>query len=185
MIKSKHPKNDSVSTKLTRRQILKSTASAGALLIAPTIIPATVLGKDGAVPPSERIILGGIGIGGRGTFDLRMLLREPDVQCVAACDPQKSRLDATKNVIDSRYENSDCQTYRDIREFLALRTDIDAVLITTGDRWHAFDPRNNAPRVGRILIAHGRDAADVPLTHIFGPGTLSDFQVWADEAPPK
>lgn len=54
-----------------------------------------------------------------------------------------------------------------------------------GNRWHAFDPRNNAPRVGRILIAHGRDAADVPLTHIFGPGTLSDFQVWADEAPPK
>ncbi len=51
-----------------------------------------------------------------------------------------------------------------------------------GGRWRAFDPRNNAPRVGRILIAHGRDAADVPLTHIFGPGVLSDFRVWADEA---
>ena len=51
-----------------------------------------------------------------------------------------------------------------------------------GDRWHAFDPRNNAPRIGRILIAHGRDAADVPLTHTFGPGTLSEFRVWADEA---
>jgi len=35
----------------------------------------------------------------------------------------------------------------------------------------------------RILIAQGRDAADVPLTHIFGPGTLSDFRVWADEVP--
>ena len=42
-----------------------------------------------------------------------------------------------------------------------------------GGRWHTFDPRNNAPRIGRILIAHGRDAADVPLTHIFGPGTLA------------
>ena len=51
-----------------------------------------------------------------------------------------------------------------------------------GGRWHAFDPRNNAPRVGRILIAHGRDAADVPLTHIFGPGALTDFCVWAEEA---
>lgn len=52
-----------------------------------------------------------------------------------------------------------------------------------GDRWHVFDPRNNAPRIGRILIAQGRDAADVPLTHIFGPGVLSEFQVWAEEAP--
>jgi transglutaminase-like putative cysteine protease len=51
-----------------------------------------------------------------------------------------------------------------------------------GGRWHAFDPRNNAPRVGRILIATGRDAADVPLTHIFGPGTLASFKVWTDEA---
>jgi transglutaminase-like putative cysteine protease len=52
-----------------------------------------------------------------------------------------------------------------------------------GGRWHAFDPRNNAPRIGRILIAHGRDAADVPLTHSFGPNSLSGFRVWADEAP--
>jgi transglutaminase-like putative cysteine protease len=52
-----------------------------------------------------------------------------------------------------------------------------------GGRWHTFDPRNNAPRIGRVLIAHGRDAADVPLTHIFGPGTLSGFRVWAEQAP--
>ena len=52
-----------------------------------------------------------------------------------------------------------------------------------GDRWHAFDPRDNAPRIDRILIARGRDAADVLLTHIFGPGTLSGFRVWAEEAP--
>jgi transglutaminase-like putative cysteine protease len=52
-----------------------------------------------------------------------------------------------------------------------------------GGRWHMFDPRNNAPRIGRILIAQGRDAADVPLTHTFGPGTLSGFRVWADEVP--
>ncbi|ESW85052.1 transglutaminase family protein [Mesorhizobium sp. M1005] len=50
-----------------------------------------------------------------------------------------------------------------------------------GGRWHAFDPRNNAPRIGRILIASGRDAADVPLTHIFGPGALAGFKVWTDE----
>jgi transglutaminase-like putative cysteine protease len=54
-----------------------------------------------------------------------------------------------------------------------------------GGAWHAFDPRNNAPRIGRILIAYGRDAADVPLTHIFGPNILSAFQVWTEEAPPQ
>ena len=51
-----------------------------------------------------------------------------------------------------------------------------------GGRWHTFDPRNNASRIGRVLIAHGRDAADVPLTHVFGPSTLSGFRVWAEEA---
>ena len=50
-----------------------------------------------------------------------------------------------------------------------------------GGRWYTFDPRNNAPRYGRILIAQGRDAADVPLTHTFGPNTLVNFRVWTDE----
>lgn len=47
--------------------------------------------------------------------------------------------------------------------------------------WYVFDPRNNIPRIGRILIARGRDAADVPLSHSFGPNTLVGFKVWADE----
>lgn len=50
-----------------------------------------------------------------------------------------------------------------------------------GGRWWTFDPRNNAPRWGRVLIAQGRDAADVPLTHTFGPGNLVGFKVWTDE----
>lgn len=50
-----------------------------------------------------------------------------------------------------------------------------------GGRWHVFDLRNNALRIGRILIAQGRDAADMPLTHTFGPNTLTEFQVWTDE----
>jgi transglutaminase-like putative cysteine protease len=52
-----------------------------------------------------------------------------------------------------------------------------------GGRWHVFDPRNNAPRIGRVLIAYGRDAADVPLTHTFGPNMLTGFKVWTDELP--
>jgi transglutaminase-like putative cysteine protease len=50
-----------------------------------------------------------------------------------------------------------------------------------GGRWYTFDPRNNMPRIGRVLIARGRDAADVPITHTFGPNTLVSFKVWTDE----
>ncbi|WP_027174042.1 transglutaminase family protein [Methylobacterium sp. 10] len=50
-----------------------------------------------------------------------------------------------------------------------------------GGAWHVFDPRNNAPRRGRILVARGRDAADVPLTHTFGSNVLTKFRVWAEE----
>lgn len=49
------------------------------------------------------------------------------------------------------------------------------------NRWWVFDPRNNRRRTARILIARGRDAADVPLTQTFGPNTLTDFQVWTHE----
>jgi transglutaminase-like putative cysteine protease len=51
-----------------------------------------------------------------------------------------------------------------------------------GGEWHTFDPRNNEPRIGRVLIAYGRDAGDVPLTHIFGPNTLLNMRVWTEEA---
>jgi transglutaminase-like putative cysteine protease len=50
-----------------------------------------------------------------------------------------------------------------------------------GDRWYTFDARNNTPRIGRVLIARGRDACDVALSSTFGPNTLSSFKVWADE----
>ena len=50
-----------------------------------------------------------------------------------------------------------------------------------GGKWHAFDARNNAPRIGRILMAHGRDAADVALTTTFGVNQLSSFRVWTEE----
>ena len=50
-----------------------------------------------------------------------------------------------------------------------------------GGHWHTFDPRNNVPRIGRVLIARGRDAADVAITTTFGPNTLESFKVWTDE----
>jgi transglutaminase-like putative cysteine protease len=50
-----------------------------------------------------------------------------------------------------------------------------------GGAWHTFDPRNNVPRIGRVLIARGRDAADVAIATTFGPNTLEGFKVWTDE----
>lgn len=51
-------------------------------------------------------------------------------------------------------------------------------------RWHTFDPRNNIPRLGRIVVAYGRDAADVPLIHSFGQHVLQKFEVWTDRVDP-
>jgi transglutaminase-like putative cysteine protease len=48
-------------------------------------------------------------------------------------------------------------------------------------RWWTFDPRNNIRRIGRIVVARGRDAADVPLVNSFGPHLLKAFEVWTDE----
>lgn len=48
-------------------------------------------------------------------------------------------------------------------------------------RWYTFDPRNNTPRIGRVLIARGRDACDVAISSTFGPNTLTSFRVWTDE----
>lgn len=50
-----------------------------------------------------------------------------------------------------------------------------------GGKWHAFDARHNKPRTGRVVIARGRDATDVPMIHTFGPHTLAKFEVWTYE----
>ena len=53
--------------------------------------------------------------------------------------------------------------------------------VMVGNRWYTFDARHNKPRIGRIVIARGRDATDVPLLHSFGPHGLSTFRVWTYE----
>ena len=165
----------------TRRRFLKSTVATTAALSFPTIIPSSALGKDGAVPPSERIVMGGLGIGNRGTHDLNWMLPEADVQFVAVCDLQLRRREAVKNVVDNRYGNTDCKTYGDMREFLAERTDIDALLCATGDRWHAL-AAISAMRAGKdvysekpscMTIAEGQAVADTARRYkrIYQTGT--------------
>ncbi|MEZ6031597.1 MAG: Gfo/Idh/MocA family oxidoreductase [Planctomycetaceae bacterium] len=122
------------SSRVPRRRFLKSTAAAA--IMAPTIIPGTALGLNGAVAPSERVVVGGIGIGNRGTYDLGCFLEQKDVQFVAVCDVKETRRLAVKKIADEHHGNQDCKMYRDFRELLD-RSDIDAVLIATGPNWHA------------------------------------------------
>ncbi len=122
----------------TRRDALRLIAagSAAAAAAFPTIVPSRALGLDGAVAPSERITLGVIGIGPRCTYVLTSMLGLTDVRCLAIADVQRTRREAGKALVDKHYGNTDCELHRDFRELLA-RKDIDAVLIATGDRWHA------------------------------------------------
>jgi predicted dehydrogenase len=120
----------------TRRKFLEASALASAAVTLPTIVPARVLGKDGETAPSQRIHLGVIGIGPRCTYDLKPMLGFKDVRCLAICDVQASRRDAGKRMVDEAYGSAECKVYRNLRELLD-RQDIDAVLIATGDRWHA------------------------------------------------
>ncbi len=139
-----NPPSNSLEAKLTaptalfnRRHFLKSALHAGAALAAgPMIVRGAVLGRDGGVSPSERIVLGGIGIGSRGRYVLSCFLHEPDVQFVAVCDVRPQRRASVKKMADDHYGNRDCAMIHDLRELLA-RSDVDAVLIATGPNWHA------------------------------------------------
>ncbi|MCX6953537.1 MAG: Gfo/Idh/MocA family oxidoreductase, partial [Verrucomicrobia bacterium] len=120
--------------KLTRRNFLKSTA---VVLGFPTFIPASALGKDGTTAPSNRIVMGGIGIGPRGREDLGAFLKQPDVQFVAIADCQAARQETVRVMVNRHYANQDCVKTREMHDVLG-RPDIDAVLIATGDRWHTL-----------------------------------------------
>jgi len=121
----------------TRRAFLGRALAAAGGAVCPLLVPASALGRDGAVAPSERIVLAVIGLGPRGRYDLSVMLPEKDVQVVAVCDVQLARRQAGKEMVDAHYGTGDCATHRDLLELLD-RPDIDAVLVATGDRWHAL-----------------------------------------------
>ena len=125
---------------INRRTFLKSAAAAAVI---PTIIPASAMGRDGAVAPSERIVMASIGVGGQGKHDTRALFSMPDVQYVAVCDVDRQHCADAANMVSEYYAArsadgtySGIQEYHDFREVLA-RDDIDAVMIATPDHWHA------------------------------------------------
>jgi predicted dehydrogenase len=125
---------------VTRRRFLQAAAAA---LAAPAVVPASALGQDGAAPPSERITLGLVGIGAMGQGHLRCFLGFDDVQVVGVCDVDQWRRDRAGQLAEETYASRRAEgTYRgcdasnDLRD-LVDRDDIDAVVVATGDNWHA------------------------------------------------
>ncbi len=139
---------------LSRRAFLKTSATLGAGLALPAIVPASVFG---AAAPSERIAVGCIGVGRMGTGDLREALGSAQVQVVAVCDVDANRVRAAQRLVDSYYRDrgagdsyQGCAGHGDFRELLA-RSDIDAVQIATPDHWHAI-PAIEAAKAGKDIF---------------------------------
>ena len=149
--------------KMNRREFIKKSVGAAACAAAfPAFIPSKVLGRNGSVPPSEKITMGFIGVGGMGTGNLRGFIGKPDVQVVAVCDVDTEHRNRARDIVNSRYGNKDCATYNDFRDLLN-RDDIDAVCIATPDHWHAL-----------IAVAAARAKKDVyaekPLAYSIAEG---------------
>lgn len=122
----------------TRRQLLKGAAAASVGAIGfPYIVPASALGKDGNVAPSNRLILGAIGTGGQGRGNMGRLMNIEGVHCVAVCDVDANHRNQARDSVNDRYGNKDCAAYNDFRELVA-RKDIDIVCVGTPDHWHGI-----------------------------------------------
>ncbi|NOY81995.1 MAG: Gfo/Idh/MocA family oxidoreductase [Kiritimatiellaeota bacterium] len=150
---------------MSRRGFLgKGAALAGAALGFPTIVPAAALGKAGRPAPSNRIVMGVVGVGLQGMDNLRSFLGFRQVQMVAVCDVDARHLAAGKHAVDRRYGNRACRAVRDFREITG-RDGVDAVCIATPDHWHVL-PALDAVR-------HGKDAyVQKPLTLTISEGRM-------------
>ncbi len=150
-------------TKMRRRDFLKTlplvvTGVAGF----PTIVRASALGRNGAIAPSNRIVMAGIGFGMMGFPNMEAFLSKDEVQWVAVCDLDDTPLFKARDMVNEKYGNTDCATYKDFHE-LFLRRDIDAVSIAVPDHWHAI-----------LSISAARAGYDIygekPFTHSLHEG---------------
>ncbi|MHC4647377.1 MAG: Gfo/Idh/MocA family protein, partial [Planctomycetota bacterium] len=124
--------------KVSRRQFLRR---AGGLAVGaigfPYVAPSSALGKAGAVAPSNRIVVGCIGVGGRGSGVMRGFLQQETARVVAVCDVKTNVRARARDYVDEHYGGKGCVEYHDFRELLA-RDDIDAVMIASTDHWHVL-----------------------------------------------
>jgi len=122
-------RTDSRNKRVTRRDFLRgSAAMAGAAVALPAIVPSSVFGAN---PPSERIAIGCVGLGGQGTSNMKGFRGNPGAQIVALCDVDASHVERARGIAE--LDKGAC--YTDFRPLLA-RNDIDAVSVATPDHWH-------------------------------------------------
>ncbi|UCH64256.1 MAG: Gfo/Idh/MocA family oxidoreductase [Fidelibacterota bacterium] len=148
---------------ITRRKFLKrATAAAAGVAGFPYLIPASALGKTGNVAPSNRIVIGVIGTGGQGMYDMRGFLNKEEAQVVAVCDVDTDHRNQARDTVNEKYGNRDCATYNDFRELIE-RSDIDAVLLALPDQWHAIS--------AIMAVRAGKDVhAQKPLAYNIAEG---------------
>jgi predicted dehydrogenase len=128
-----------MANKSSRRDFVKKSAAlvAGSFVL-PQIIPSSAFGMGGRIAPSDRIVIGSIGLGSQGTSNLNDFLKlKGPLQFVAVCDVDSNHLTNAKNIIDTANKNKDCRTYSDYREFLE-KEKLDAVSIALPDHWHGI-----------------------------------------------
>ncbi|MCL1921535.1 MAG: Gfo/Idh/MocA family oxidoreductase [Kiritimatiellaeota bacterium] len=139
--------------KLSRRNFLRG-SSAVAAVSAFNIVPASVFGQNA---PSNRIVMGMVGVGGQGQGNMGAFLGQSDVVVRVVCDVNEKKMADAKRKVDDRYKNSDCQMTKDFRE-VCIRKDIDAIMIGTPDHWHAY--------IGTFAARNGKDIyGEKPFTH--------------------
>jgi len=126
---------------LSRRQFISGAAAVAGF---PYVVPGRALGKNGRAAASERITVGVIGTGNRGTNDMNGVMKSPLSQVVAVCDCRQPRLEAAKTKVaqfhaqeSGRGSFGGCKAYHDFREVID-RNDIDAILVCTPDHWHGI-----------------------------------------------
>lgn len=122
--------------KIRRRDFVKGvTGICFGTIAIPQIVPSSIFGADGAAVPSERIVIGCIGLGIQGTGNMKAFLGNSEVRLAAVCDVHEIQRQKAKQTVDEWYGNQDCTVVKDFRELID-RKDIDAVQITTPDHWH-------------------------------------------------
>jgi predicted dehydrogenase len=122
-------------SRVSRRQFLKTSAAAVGVLGCPAIVRASALGRADTVAPSNRVVLGCVGLGIQGMGNMRTFRGNNEVQVVAVCDVHETQRLQAKQSVDEAYDNHDCAAYKDFRELLQHKG-LDAVQITTPDHWH-------------------------------------------------
>jgi len=133
-------------SRFTRRSFIKGAAAAGLAAAFPAIVPASALGRAGRPAPSDRIVMGCIGVGSQGTGNMHNFLGKAEVQVVAVCDVDRDHSDRARKIVNDKYGDEGCTAYKDFRELIA-RGDLDTVSLAMPDQWHAI-PAIESARAG-------------------------------------